>query len=41
MVEQVLLEVLRSQGREVSWPIYEGKNLSHMALVLYASGKSI
>lgn len=35
MVQQVLLAaMLCSKGGRVSWPIYEGKNLSHMALVL-------
>lgn len=34
-VQQVLLAaVLCSEGGRVSWPIYEGKNLSHMAPVL-------
>lgn len=42
MVQQVLLAaMLRSEGGRVSRPIYEGKNLSHMAPVLWASGKSI
>lgn len=42
MVQQVLLAgMLCNEGGRVSWPIYEGKNLSHMAPVTQASGKSI
>lgn len=41
MVQQVLLAgMLCDEGGRVSWPIYEGKNLSHMAPVTQA-GKSI
>lgn len=42
MVQQVLLAAMPcSKGGRVSWPIYKGKNPSHMAPVMLASGKSI